>query len=56
MANLVPGAVPDGLTGAGAVDQRDPGLVAASVAAFALGNAHSRALHAPDPSTPQEHR
>jgi hypothetical protein len=56
MANLVPGAVPDGLTGAGAVDHRDPGLVAASVAAFALGNAHSRALHAPDPSTPQEHR
>jgi hypothetical protein len=46
MANLVPGSVPDGVTGAGAVDQRDPGLVAASVSAFAQGRAHSRAIHA----------
>ena len=46
MANLVPGSVPDGMAGAGAVDQRDPGMVAASVAAFALGNANSRARHA----------
>jgi signal transduction histidine kinase len=69
-ANLVPGAVPDGMTGVGAVDQRDPAGVAASVAAFAQGNAHSRALHSEagaasryrvpaqrriDPSGPQEH-
>jgi signal transduction histidine kinase len=45
MANLVPGAVPDGADGVGAVYQRDPALVAASVAAFALGSATSRARH-----------
>jgi hypothetical protein len=43
LGNLVPGAVPDGGDGVGAVDQRDAALVAASVAAFALGNAQSRA-------------
>jgi hypothetical protein len=43
MANLVPGAVPDGAHGVGAVDQRNPALVAASVAAFALGKAQSHA-------------
>jgi hypothetical protein len=54
MANLVPGSVPDGVTGAGAVDQRDPGLVAASVSAFAQGRAHSRAIHATR-SAPTDH-
>jgi len=46
MANLVPGAVPGDGSGPAAVDHRDPALVAQSVAAFAQGNAHSRALHA----------
>jgi signal transduction histidine kinase len=46
MANLVPGAVPDGVSGVGAADYRDPAVVAASVAAFAQGNAQSRARHA----------
>jgi signal transduction histidine kinase len=55
MANLVPGSVPDGVTGVGAVDHRDPGLVAASVAAFAQGNAHSRALHT-DRTAPTDYR
>jgi hypothetical protein len=56
MANLVPGSVPDGINGPGAVDQRDPALVAASVAAFALGNANSRARHRSDhPGTAPVH-
>jgi signal transduction histidine kinase len=46
MANLVPGAVPDGIEGVGAADYRDPAVVAASVAAFAQGNAMSRARNA----------
>jgi signal transduction histidine kinase len=44
MAQLVPGAVPSGGRGVGAVDYRTPAAVAASVAAFARGNNHSRAL------------
>jgi len=62
MANLVPGAVPgdasDGPGSASAVDHRDPTLVAASVAAFARGNAQSRALHTPPlrPPDTQENR
>jgi hypothetical protein len=61
MANLIPGSVPDGNDGVGAVDHRDPGLVAASVAAFSQGNAHSRALHAaqtpgPEHTLPTQHR
>jgi signal transduction histidine kinase len=53
MANLVPGAVPDGVSGVGAADYRDPAVVAASVAAFAQGNAQSRALHANGAGPPQ---
>jgi signal transduction histidine kinase len=53
MANLVPGAVPDGISGVGAADYRDPAVVAASVAAFAHGNAQSRALHANGADLPQ---
>ncbi len=53
MANLVPGAVPDGISGVGAADYRDPAVVAASVAAFAQGNAQSRALHANGAGPPQ---
>ncbi len=53
MANLVPGAVPDGMSGVGAADYRDPAIVAASVAAFAQGNAQSRARHANGAGSPQ---
>ena len=45
MANLVPGTAGDEGAGPSAVDHRDPVLVAQSVAAFAHGNAHRRALH-----------
>jgi hypothetical protein len=44
MAHLVPGAVQGPARGSGAVDYRTPAAVAAAVAAFARGNAHSRAL------------
>ncbi len=52
MANLVPGAVPDGNEGVGAVDYRDPAVVATSLAAFAHGNALSRARHANGAGSP----
>ena len=42
-----------GVSGVGAADYRDPAVVAASVAAFAQGNAQSRALHANGAGPPQ---
>jgi hypothetical protein len=56
MANLVPGSVPDGRAGVAAVDQRNPAVVAASVAAFAQGNAVSRQRHADARAEPSDSR